>query len=76
VNLLLSYKLNLKHQEVRTVYRDSLFVFVYVIFRVPEANSKRIIYMTLEAVSFCHSHNVSHFAICTVWFELIFKYWL
>jgi len=25
---------------------------------VPEVSSKRIIYMTLEAVSFCHSHNV------------------
>jgi cyclin-dependent kinase-like len=27
---------------------------------VPETQSKRIIYMTLEAVSFCHSHNCIH----------------
>jgi len=34
-----------------------------LLFRVPEINSKRIIYMTLEAVSFCHSHNVLPFGL-------------
>jgi len=43
--------------------------------RVPEASSKRIIYMTLEAVSFCHSHNVLAFC-CFSYLQFVCYIWL
>lgn len=32
-------------------------------FRVPEVNTKKIIWQTLQAVNFCHKHNVSAYEL-------------
>jgi len=43
---------------------------------VPEVSSKRIIYMTLEAVSFCHSHNVLPLYFFCLQFFTVCWYWV
>lgn len=38
----------------------------HVLHRVPEAQLKSIVWQTLQAVNFCHKHNVSMFYQCYV----------
>lgn len=44
-----------------------------VICRVPEAQLKSIVWQTLQAVDFCHKHNVS---VCLVWYQCLFRFFL
>ncbi len=44
---------------VNRIYRLDINICPFFLFRVPETQLKSIVWQTLQAVNFCHKHNVS-----------------